>query len=131
MIVAGLALLAAAAASIGLRTTSGLLVRVAHPVDRLALAVVTGSVLVSLALRLSSEFGVFEAGLGLAISLAPVGVYDLTRWWYRSRRDVSPWLVGSSEAWWLVWLRWLFVAAFVLASMSAFMAVVPGLETPQ
>ena len=123
IIVVVLALIAAAAASLGLRTTDGLLGRVTHPGDRLALALVVGLVWVALALRLSSEFGVFEAGLGLIISLAPVGAFDVARWWYRSRHHLSPWLLGPIGPSWLVVLRWLFVAGVVVVSLSAFIAV--------
>lgn len=131
MIVVILALLAAAAVAVGLRTTNGLLTRVAHPADRLALSLVAGVVWVALALRVSAVCGVMEAGLGLTVSLAPVGAFDLTRWWYRSRAEMSPWLVGSSGPWWLVSLRWLFVAGVVVGSLSAFTAIAAPLGPPQ
>lgn len=82
-------LLAATAASLGLRLTWGLLPAIAHPVGRLMMAMVVGASIVGLTLVASSRYRMLEAGLGLLISLAPVGIYDLLRWWFRFRRDVN------------------------------------------
>ena len=81
-------LVALAAISLGLRTTSVLLGPGVHPVGRLLLAMAAGT------LHHTGEFcscasaiGVFELGLGLLLSLSPVGVFDLLKWWFRWRRS--------------------------------------------
>ena len=116
-------LLVAAAVSLGLRSLDGVLARVAHPADRLALALVAGLVWVALVLRVSATLGVFDAGLGLLASLAPVGLFDVTRWWYRSRADLSPWLLGGVGSAWLRGLRWLFLATAAAAALGALAAI--------
>lgn len=78
-------LLAMAAVSLGLRTTAVLIPRV-HPLARLAVSLVIGTALVVAALRISDRYFVYDLGLGLLISLAPVGAYDATKWWIRARR---------------------------------------------
>jgi len=78
-------LLALAAVSLGLRTTSVLIPRV-HPWLRLAVSVVIGAALVVFALRMSDRYLVYDLGLGLLISLAPVGVYDFTKWRIHAKR---------------------------------------------
>jgi hypothetical protein len=78
-------LLAMAAVSLGLRTTSVLIPRV-HPMLRLIVSLVIGSALVVGALRFSDRYLVYDLGLGLLISLAPVGLYDVTKWWIHARR---------------------------------------------
>lgn len=79
------ALLALAAISLGLRTTSVLIPRV-HPVARLIAAILIGGVFVATTLQISDRYRVYEMGLGLLLSLAPVGVFDLVKWWFRWRR---------------------------------------------
>ena len=79
-------LLALAAASLGLRTTSVLLPRV-HPTVRLAAALAIGAVFVAVILQVSDRYRVYDLGLGLLLSLSPVGVFDLTKWWFRRTRS--------------------------------------------
>lgn len=78
-------LLALAAVSLGLRTTSVLIPRV-HPLVRLAASLVIGAALVVFALRISDRYFVHDLGLGLLISLAPVGLYDFTKWRIHAQR---------------------------------------------
>jgi hypothetical protein len=78
-------LLAMAAVSLGLRTTSVLIPRV-HPFVRLAASLLIGAALVVFALRLSDRYLVYDLGLGLLVSLAPVGVYDFTKWRIHAQR---------------------------------------------
>jgi glucan phosphoethanolaminetransferase (alkaline phosphatase superfamily) len=75
-------LLALAAASLGLRTTSVLIPRV-HPLARMLVSILIGLVFVIVALQISDRYQVHDLGLGLLVSLSPVGVYDLTKWWFR------------------------------------------------
>ena len=79
-------LLALASITLGLRTTSLYAGDRMHPVARLALAVFTGGLMTALTLQVCSNYRVFEFGLGLLLSLSPVGVYDLAKWWFRRRR---------------------------------------------
>lgn len=78
-------LLALAALSLGLRTTSMLVPRV-HPIARLVLAAIVGTMFTVAALQLSDSYQVHDLGLGLLISLAPVGVFDVLKWWFRWKR---------------------------------------------
>jgi glucan phosphoethanolaminetransferase (alkaline phosphatase superfamily) len=78
-------LLALAAVSLGLRTTSLLLPRV-RPLLRLAVSAVIGTILVLATLQISDRYRVHDLGLGLLLSLSPVGLYDLTKWWFLRRR---------------------------------------------
>jgi hypothetical protein len=75
-------LVALAAASLGLRTTSVLIPQI-HPIVRLMASLVIGRALVVASLRISESYQVYDLGLGLLISLAPVGVFDLLKWWFR------------------------------------------------
>ena len=84
LIVVGV-LLALAAVSLGLRTTALLIPRSA-PLLRLIAASVIGTILVLATLQLSDRYGVHDLGLGLLLSLSPVGVFDLLKWWYRRNR---------------------------------------------
>jgi hypothetical protein len=79
-------LVALAAISLGLRTTEGLLGRDVHPVGRLLLAIAAGTLMTLVILELAESYDVFELGLGLLLSLSPVGVFDLLKWWFRWRR---------------------------------------------
>ena len=81
-----LALLALAALSLGLRTTSVL--TTVSPLLRLALALIVGGIMTMALLELCRSYQVFELGLGLLISLAPVGVFDLAKWWFRRTTGV-------------------------------------------
>jgi hypothetical protein len=76
-------LVALAAISLGLRTTSVLLEDGVHPVGRLLLSIAAGTLITMVILELTESYGVFELGLGLLLSLSPVGVFDLLRWWFR------------------------------------------------
>ena len=84
LIVVGV-LLALAAVSLGLRTTALLIPRVA-PLLRLIASAVIGTILVLAALQISDRYGVHDLGLGLLLSLAPVGLFDLFKWWHRRKR---------------------------------------------
>ena len=77
-------LLALAAVSLGLRTTSLLIPRV-HPLVRLAVSSVIGTIMVLATLQICDRYHVHDLGLGLLVSLAPVGVFDLAKWWYRRK----------------------------------------------
>ncbi len=85
MLVGLTVLLALAAASLGLRTTSVLIPRV-HPLVRLAASLVIGVVFVMVTLQLCDRYHIHDVGLGLLVSLAPVGVFDLAKWWFRWKR---------------------------------------------
>lgn len=76
------ALLALTAMCLGLRTTSVLIPRI-HPVVRVLISAIMGSVLVMAAMQLAMRNGLHDMGLGLLLSLSPVGVFDLAKWWYR------------------------------------------------
>ena len=77
-------LLALAAVSLGLRTTSVLIPRV-HPLLRLAVSSVIGTILVLATLQICDRYHVHDLGLGLLLSLAPVGIFDLAKWWFRRK----------------------------------------------
>jgi len=112
------ALVLLAGMSLGLRTTSVLMPSGAHPVDRLALSIAAGALWTALVFEVSNSYRIFDFGLGLMLSLSPIGVYDLTKWWFRSRGRRSGWLsTGSSRAW-LVVSRWLFLLALAMALLS-------------
>jgi hypothetical protein len=78
------ALLALAALSLGLRTTSVLIPGV-HPLVRLVVSSIIGGVMTLAFLELCRSYQVFEFGLGLLVSLSPVGAYDLMKWFFRTR----------------------------------------------
>ena len=77
------ALLALASISLGLRTTSLYVSARMHPVTRLVLALATGGLMTALILQVCESYRVFEMGFGLLLSLSPVGIYDLLKWWFR------------------------------------------------
>jgi hypothetical protein len=81
-------LLALAAMSLGLRATSLLMAR-AVALARLIVAAIIGTILVLATLQLCDRYQVHDLGLGLLLSLAPVGVFDLMKWWYRRRNTVA------------------------------------------
>jgi len=114
------ALLAAAAVTLGLRTTAVLDGREVHPMDRLALGLVAGVSLVWVSLAVSTRYRAFEAGLGLLVSLAPVGVYDLLRWYYRARRPMASWASGSA---WILTVRLLLTLGLLVALAGAYVAI--------
>lgn len=76
------ALLVLAALCLGLRTTSLIGARL-RPLIRFALALLIGGILTVAILELCRSYRVFELGLGLLVSLSPVGLFDLARWWFR------------------------------------------------
>ena len=80
-----LALLLLSAVSLGLRTTSFLRERL-HPIARLAVGMVVGALLSLAFLRFFDSYRVFEFGLGLLLSLSPVGLFDLAKWWFLWRK---------------------------------------------
>ena len=67
--------------SLGLRATSLLVPRV-HPILRLAVSAVVGTILVLATLQISNRYRVHDLGLGLLLSLSPVGLFDLAKWWF-------------------------------------------------
>jgi len=80
-------LLGLAALSLGLRVTSLLMSR-ANPLLRLAVSAVIGTILVMATLQISDRYHVHDLGLGLLVSLSPVGLFDLAKWWFlRKRRE--------------------------------------------
>ncbi|MDP3719244.1 MAG: hypothetical protein Q8T13_15895 [Acidobacteriota bacterium] len=97
--------------SLGLRTTSVLLPPQTHPLDRMALSIVAGALWAAVVFEASSSYRVFDLGLGLMLSLSPVGVFDLAKWWFRSRGRRSGWLRVAGTPVWLLASRWVFLAA--------------------
>ena len=89
------ALLAAASLTFGLRATALVMEEPAHPMDRLVLAAYAGVLITAVILQVSASYRMFELGLGLVLSLSPVGPFDFTKWWFRSRGRRSRWLIGS------------------------------------
>ena len=112
------ALVMLAGLSLGLRTTSVLMPPQAHPLDRLALSIAAGALWVAVVFEVSSSYRIFDFGLGLMLSLSPVGVFDLTKWWFRSRGRRSGWLTRGQASAWLVGCRWLFLLALAAALIS-------------
>lgn len=78
-------LLALAAMSLGLRAT-GLMMPRAGAIARLLASAIVGTILVMATLQLCDRYQVHDLGLGLLLSLSPVGVFDLAKWWYRRKR---------------------------------------------
>ena len=85
VLVVGL-LVALAAVCLGLRTTAILIPRV-HPIIRLIASSVIGTIFATVTLQVGERYGVYDLGLGLLLSLSPVGVFDLAKWWFRWRRS--------------------------------------------
>jgi hypothetical protein len=77
-------LVALAAVSLGLRITSVLIPGV-NSLVRLIVALVIGGALAVATLRTSDSYHVYDLGLGLLVSLSPVGAYDLAKWWFHRR----------------------------------------------
>lgn len=78
-------LMALAGLSLGLRATSVLPGDRVHPLVRLASAIVVGAILTGATLELCESYHVLDMGVGLLLSLSPVGVFDLAKWWFRWR----------------------------------------------
>lgn len=112
-------LVALAGLSLGLRTTSVLAPPAMHPLDRLALSIVAGALWTSVVFEVSDSYRIFDFGLGLMLSLSPVGLFDLTKWWFRSRGRRSRWLFGATSPGWVVTLRWLFLVATAVVVLRA------------
>ena len=83
LIVTGI-LLALAAMSLGLRATSLLMAR-AGALVRLVVGAIIGTILVMATLQICDRYNVYDLGLGLLLSLAPVGMFDVAKWWYRRK----------------------------------------------
>jgi hypothetical protein len=77
-------LLALAAISLGLRITSVLIPRI-HPLVRFLVAAIIGNAITTATLRICDSYNVHDLGLGLLVSLSPVGIFDLAKWWFRWR----------------------------------------------
>lgn len=110
--------------SLGLRTTSVLMDPAAHPLDRMALSIIAGALWTAVVFEVSDNYRIFDFGLGLMLSLSPVGIFDLTKWWLRSRGRRAQWLAGASGA--RLALRWLFLAALIAAIAGAVVRNLPG-----
>ena len=80
-------LVALAAISIGLRTAGVWLGPEVHPLGRLVLSIAAGTLITLVILELAKSYRVPEVALGLLISLSPVGVFDLLKWWFWWRRS--------------------------------------------
>ena len=106
--------------SLGLRTTSLLMDPSGHPLDRLALSIVAGTLWTAVVFEAANSYRVFDFGLGLMLSLSPAGLFDLTKWWFRSRGRRSGWLHGAVVPAWLLTCRW----AFLVAAGSAIVAAI-------
>ena len=104
--------------SLGLRTTSVLLPPQTHPLDRMALSIVAGTLWTAVVFDVSGSYRVFDLALGLMLSLSLVGVFDVAKWWLRSRGRRSGWLRPGAAPGWLVALRWLFLAALLAAAVT-------------
>ena len=102
--------------SLGLRTTSVLMDPQVHPLDRLALSILAGTLWTALVFEVSNSYRVFDFGLGLMLSLSPVGLFDLTKWWFRSRGRRSGWLRAEVAPGWLLASRWIFLAGMAVAA---------------
>ena len=85
-----LGLLALAALSLGLRTTGVLLSPRVHPLMRFVAAGLIGGVMTAAILELCNAYGVAQLGWGLLLSLSPVGLFDLAKWWFRWRTFGTP-----------------------------------------
>ncbi len=95
---------------LGLRTTSVMLPLSGHPLDRLALSIVAGAIWTAVVFDVANSYRIDDFGLGLMLSLSPAGLFDLTKWWFRSRGRRAGWLPAPLTPVWLVASRWLFLA---------------------
>lgn len=112
-------LVALAGLSLGLRTTSVLAPPAMHPLDRLALSTVAGALWTAVVFEVSDSYRIFDFGLGLMLSLSPVGLFDLAKWWFRSRGRRAHWLRGAAAQPSVVAMRWLFLLAGVVVVLRA------------
>ncbi|MEO8682393.1 MAG: hypothetical protein ABI665_25315 [Vicinamibacterales bacterium] len=79
-------LLVLAAFSIGLRTSSLFVPTRVHPIPRFVVALAIGALIAAAILEACSSYRIYDFGLGLLLSLSPVGAFDLARWWFVWRR---------------------------------------------
>lgn len=115
MTIAVVLLVTLAGLCLGLRTTSVMLNPGIHPLDRLALSIIAGAIWTAVVFDVANSYRIYDFGLGLMLSLSPAGLFDITKWWFRSRGRRSGWLrVGDSPDW-LVTLRWAFLAGLAVA----------------
>lgn len=112
-------LVALGALSLGLRTTSVLMNPLSHPLDRLVLSIAAGALWTAVVFEVCDSYRIFDFGLGLMLSLSPAGLFDVTKWWFRSRSRRSGWLRGGLAPNWLVAMRWIFLAASAAAILFA------------
>ena len=105
--------------SLGLRTTSVMLNPVLHPLDRLACAIIAGGIWTAVVFEVANSYRIYDFGLGLMLSLSPAGLFDITKWWFRSRDRRASWLAGASAPRWVIVLRWLFLAILVAVAVVA------------
>lgn len=124
MIILLVLLVTLAGLSLGLRTTSVLVNPSAHPLDRFALAVVSGALWTAVVFEAANSYRIFDFGLGLMLSLSPAGMFDVTKWWFRSRGRRSGWLMAATAAGWVVAFRWGFVILLVAALIASAMRYV-------
>lgn len=103
--------------SLGLRTTSVLVDPQIHPLDRMALSIVAGALWTAVVFEVSDSYRIFDFGLGLMLSLSPVGLFDLTKWWFRSQGRRAGWLRAGLGPVWMLTLRWLFLAALIATAV--------------
>ena len=82
-----IALLVLAAMSLGLRSTTLVLGPGTHPLVRLAASLAAGGLIALVVLQVCDSYHIFELGLGLLLSLSPVGLFDLLKWWFRWRNQ--------------------------------------------
>lgn len=97
--------------SLGLRTTSVMLNPVLHPLDRLACAIIAGGIWTAVVFEVANSYRIYDFGLGLMLSLSPAGLFDITKWWFRSRGHRAGWLKGGAAPGAVVALRWTGLAA--------------------
>ena len=81
-----LGLLALAALSLGLRATAVFAGGATHPLARFAAAAIVGSVITGAFLQLCDRYGMPQLAWGLLLSLSPVGMFDVAKWWFRWRK---------------------------------------------
>lgn len=103
--------------SLGLRTTSVMLNPVLHPLDRLACAIIAGGIWTAVVFEVANSYRIYDFGLGLMLSLSPAGLFDITKWWFRSRGQRGGWLHVGGNPGWLIALRWVFMAGLAFAPL--------------
>ena len=67
--------------------STSLLMSRAHPLLRLAASSLIGTILVLATLQIGDRYRVYDLGLGLLLSLSPVGLFDLAKWWFQRKRQ--------------------------------------------